>query len=210
MTSATVLTEHWQATPSVDIGPFVYRREDYVGTIRHLVIIAVDLAVIVFVVFPLGIVPAVVAESMSIRSDKFAVVGPLFLTWMYLAVLKPSRFRSPGYWVTGSKIVTIYGQKPSTLRMTIRLAATIFWFSLPLGTFLIDFIWPTVDEEHQMLRDLYCGTRMIRSRATPIAQGRIVHSFYTAMGYSLMYSSVQKQAKEQAVCSPPPEVKGKP
>ncbi len=116
MTSATVSAEDWQAEAFAEIGPFVYRREDYVGTIRHLVIIAVDLAVILFVVFPLGFVPAFVAESLSIRSDSFLFVGPLFLTWLYLTVIKPSRIRSPGYWVTGSKIVTIYGKKPSTLR----------------------------------------------------------------------------------------------
>jgi len=196
MTSAKVLTEHWQAEPFADIGPFVYRREDYVGTIRHIVIIAVDLAVILFLVFLLGFIPAFVAELLTIRSDAFRFLGPLFLTWLYLTVLKPSRIRSPGYWVTSSKIVTIYGEKPSTMRMTIRLAATFLWFSMPLGIFLVDFMWPTVDEERQMLRDLYCGTRIIRNRAMPIAQGRIVYSFYTAMGYSLMYSSVQK-------CIPP-------
>jgi len=209
MTSATVLTEQWQAAPSIHTGPFVYRREDYVGTIRHLVIIAVDLAVIVFVVLPLGMIPAVVAESLSIRSDAFLFVGPLLLTWLYLTVLKPSRIRSPGYWVTGSKIVTIYGEKPSTLRMTIRLAATFLWFSLPLGIFLVDVMWPTVDGERQMLRDLYCGTRIIRHRATPIAQGRIVQTFYTAMGYSLMYASVQKQTIGQAGYSLPEDVKSK-
>lgn len=198
MTPSTVLTEHWQAAPLGDIGPFVYRREDYVGTIRHLVIIAVDLAVILFVVLPLGLIPAFVAESLSIRTDAFLFGGPLLLIWLYLTVLKPSRIRSPGYWITGSKIVTIYGKKPSTIRMTIRLAATFFWFSAPLGTFLVDFMWPTVDGERQMLRDLYCGTRIIRYRATPIAQGKIVYSCYTAMDYSLMYSSVQKEAKTQA------------
>ena len=195
MTSGTVSPEDWETEAFAAIGPFVYRREDYVGTIRHLVIIAVDLAVILFVVCPLGFVPAIVAELLSIRSNSFLFVGPLFLTWLYLTVLKPSRIRSPGYWVTGSKIVTIYGKKPSTLRMTIRLAATIFWFSLPLGTFLVDFMWPTVDEERQMLRDLYCGTRMIRNRATPIAQGRIVYTFYTAMCYSLTYPSVKSVSR---------------
>ena len=209
MTSATVSTEDWQAEAYADIGPFVYRREDYVGTIRHIVIIAVDLAVILFVVFPLGFVPAFVAGSLSIRSDSFLFVGPLFLTWLYLTVLKPSRIRSPGYWVTGSKIVTLYGEKPSTLRMTIRLAATVYWFSLPLGTFLVDFMWPTVDEERQMLRDLYCGTRIIRHRATPIAKGRIVYSFYTAMGYSLMYSSVKKEARGQSAHALTPDAKSK-
>ena len=204
MTSATVFTEHWQAAPSIDIGPFVYRREDYVGTIRHLVIIAVDLAAILFVVFPLGFIPALVAESLSIRSDSFLFVGPIFLTWLYLTVLKPSRIRSPGYWVTGSKIVTIYGEKPSAIRMTIRLAATILWVAVPpFGMFLVDFMWPTVDVERQMLRDLYCGTRIIRNRATPIAQGRIVYSFYAAMGYSLMYSSVVKETKDKAAHSLP-------
>ena len=150
MTSATVLTEHWRAAPSIHTGPFVYRREDYVGTIRHLVIIAVVFAVILFVVVPLGIIPAVVAGSQSIRSDAFLFVGPLLLTWLYLTVLKPSRIRSPGYRVTGSKIVTIYGEKPSTMRMTIRLAATFLWISRPPGIFLVDVMWPTVDEERQL------------------------------------------------------------
>ena len=201
--------EHWQAEPFADIGPFVYRREDYVGAIRHLVIIAVDLAVILFVVFPLGVVPVVIAESMSIRWESFVFVGPLFLTWLYLTVLKPSRLRSPGYWVTGSKIVTIYGEKPTIVRMTIRLAATFLWFAVPLGTCLLDFMWPAVDEERQMLRDLYCGTRIIRNRATPIAPGRVVHSFYTAMGYSLMYMSVRKASKSETSHSLSPEANSK-
>lgn len=209
MTSATVLTDHWQAAPSIDIGPFVYRREDYVGTIRHLVIIAVDLAVIVFVVLPLGMIPAVVADSMSIRSDLF-LFCPLLLTWLYLTVLKPSRIRSLGYWVTGSKIVTIYGEKPSTIRMTIRLAATILWIAVPpSGMFFVDLMWPTVDEERQTLRDLYCGTRIIRNRATPVAQGKIVYSFYTAMNYSLMYASVQKDAKVATLHSLSEDAKSK-
>jgi hypothetical protein len=83
--------------------------------------------------------------------------------------------------------------------MPIRLAATFLWFSIPLGIFLVDMMWPTVDEERQSLRDLYCGTRIIRNHATPIAQGRIVNSFYTAMGYSLMYASVTK-GKNEAEC----------
>ena len=88
--------------------------------------------------------------------------------------------------------------------MTIRLATTILWVAVPpFGMFLVDFMWPTVDVERQMLRDLYCGTRIIRNRATPIAQGRIVYSLYTAMGYSLMYSSVLKDAKDKAAHSLP-------
>lgn len=194
MTSTNVLKDDWHAKSLSDIGPYLYRREDCVGTIRHLVIIAVDLAVIMFVVLPLGTIPAMVAESLSIQSDAILFLGPILLAWMYLTVLKPSRIRSPGYWVTGSKIVTIYGERPSTLRMTIRLAATyLWWFPTPQNIFLLDLMWPTVDEERQTLRDLYCGTRMIRNGATPIAQGKIVHSCYTAMGYSLMYSSVQKK-----------------
>lgn len=77
-------------------GPVVYRREDYVGAFRHLVIFVVDFLVILIVVFPLSLLPAVLLHSVSAEFDSFYIILPLLLTWIYLAVLKPSRFRSVG------------------------------------------------------------------------------------------------------------------
>jgi len=174
-------------------GPVVYRREDYVGAFRHLVILAVDFLVILLFVFPLSLLPAVFLHSLSAEFDSYYIIVPLVLTWLYLAVLKPSRFRSPGYWVTGARIVTINGGKPSPFCMTLRLASALLWlFAAPIGFFFLDILWTTVDDERQMLRDLLSGTRLIRNNAKPIARGRIVYSFYTAFGLTLLYLSVHK------------------
>ncbi len=174
-------------------GPAVYRREDYVGAFRHLVILAVDFLVILLLVFPLSLLPAVFLHSLSAEFDSYYIIVPLVLVWLYLAVLKPSRIRSPGYWVTGARIVTINGGKPSPFCMTLRLASTLLWlFAAPISFFFIDILWTTVDDERQMLRDLFSGTRLIRINAKPIARGRIVYSFYTAFGLTLLYLSVRK------------------
>ena len=183
-------------------GPVVYRREDYVGAFRHLVIFAVDFLVILFVVFPLSLLPAVLRFSVTAAFDSFSIILPLFLAWIYLAVLKPSRIRSVGYWVTDVRIVTINGGKPSPFCMTLRLAATMLWLLLsPFGFFWLDLLWTTVDDERQMLRDLFSGTRLIRNNARPIGRGWIEYSFYTAFGLILFYPSVRRKVSE--VINPP-------
>ena len=186
-------------------GPVVYRREDYVGAFRHLVIFAADFLVILIIVFPLSLVPAVLLPSVSAEFDSFYIILPLFLAWIYLAVLKPSRIRSVGYWVTDAKIVTMNGGKPSPLRMTLRLVSTRLWLiATPISFFLLDIFWTTVDDERQMLRDLFSGTRLIRNNARPIGRGRIEYSFYTAFGLILFYPSVRRKVSE--VINPPTDV----
>jgi len=189
--SSTITNQ--QIPPSLH-GPVVYRREDYVGALRHLVIFAVDLLVILLVVFPLSLLPAFFLHSLSAAFDSYSIVFPLLFTWLYLVVLKPSRVRSPGYWVTGTRIVTINGGKPSPVCMTLRLAYTLLWLiAAPIGFFFIDLLWTTVDDERSMLRDLLAETRLIRNKAKPIGRGRIVFSFYTAFGFTLLYTSVRNK-----------------
>ena len=192
-TAAAIDTPTSESAPGG--GPFLYRREDYVGAVRHLVIFAVDLLVILLVIFPLSLVPAVLVHTLSAEFDSYAGLITLFLAWLYLAVLKPSRMRSVGYWMTGTRIVTINGGKPSPGLMTLRLFATVLWFiGWPVGFFFFDLLWATVDEERQTLRDLFSGTRLIRHNAKPIGRGQIVYSFYTACGLTLRYPSIRKIA----------------
>ena len=57
--------------------------------------------------------------------------------------------------------------------------------------FLTDWLWETVDDERQMLRDLFAGTRLIRNKAEPIGRGRIHYERYTALGVVLVYRQVR-------------------
>jgi len=91
-------------------GPVFYRREDYVGGLRHLIIFAVDFLVILVVVFPLSLLPAVLLLSVSAEFSSFFRFLLLFLIWIYLAVLTPSRIRSVGYWVTDAAFARRFPQ----------------------------------------------------------------------------------------------------
>ncbi|MEK6262818.1 MAG: RDD family protein [Planctomycetota bacterium] len=186
-------------------GPVIYRREDYVGAFRHLVIFAVDSFVIAIVIFPLGSLPSLlVGQSGFAVSSSLLMTLPLALAWCYLAVLKPSRIRSPGYWVADAKIVTIDGQRPTPYRMTLRLMWVLMWvMGWPISLFF-DLVWTTIDDERQMLRDLFAETRLIRNKAKPIGAGRISYPLYTAVGLTLHYASVR--AKATTTVNPPAEV----
>ncbi|HEY4260074.1 MAG TPA: RDD family protein [Schlesneria sp.] len=173
-------------------GPPIYRREDYVGAVRHLLIFAVDGAVILLLLMPLTTVIAMFAGSLTGATALFIPWLPLLCIWAYLAVLKPSRFRSIGYWVADAKIVTIQGQKPSPFRMTLRLLWAIFWWYGSMG-FFIDFFWTSTNRERQMLRDLLAETRLIRNKAQPIGVGKSIHSMMTCMSIAVMYTEIRER-----------------
>lgn len=156
--------------------PVVYHKSDYIGGFRHLLIFAVDATVLLIVVAPLALLSPLLA---------------IILAWCYLAVLKPSRFRSPGYWFADAKIITLDGRSPSPFRMTLRLLWMLNWgFGWPIG-FFIDWVWTFFEDERQMLRDLVAETRLVRNRATPIGTGRISYVFFTGLGLTLIYPRVR-------------------
>ena len=119
-TKSSVPTSLLPAETSHSRRPVVYRRQDYIGAGRHLVIFIVDLVVLIVLI---ALIHVGIAAIFPIRADAaFLAFGlSVALAWAYLAVLKPSRIRSPGYWVTGAKIVTVRGERPSVARMTLRL-----------------------------------------------------------------------------------------
>lgn len=166
-------------------GPLVYRAQDYIGGFRHLVIFAVDSCVILIMATPLvALFPFLIPP----------------LTWWYLAVLKPSRFRTPGYWVTNAKIVTLDGQRPSPFRMTQRLVWMLLWcMGWPIN-FWIDLLWTTIDDDRQMLRDLFAETRLVRNNAQPVGIGRTSRVFYVGLGLALSYARVRLRNQDS---SPP-------
>ena len=164
-----------------------YATAEYAGILRRLLGLVVDLGVIVLV----GGVLLLVFAGNPPRAGE--VEKPSLLTlafaYIYLAVVKPSPLRSLGYWLTGTKVVTLRGQRPSILRMTFRL---LLWV---LGPFNVayDLIWMGISEDRQCLRDVYAGTYVIKAHAQPAGRGNIHLTRYFAFGYALVYPKVTRR-----------------
>ncbi|WP_397568684.1 RDD family protein [Schlesneria sp. T3-172] len=181
-------------------GPPLYRRQDYVGATRHALIFAIDGFILQLIcLILLDIDAAIFNSSKTAPANAYNVVGLsacLVVCWFYLAVLKPSRFRSPGYWITDARIVTIHGQPPSPWRMTKRLIWSVLsiccYYPVSIVT---DLLWTAVEDERQMLRDLVFETRLIRNKAVPTGTGRISRRFVTAMGIVISYPCVCERVK---------------
>ena len=175
--------------------PMVYRREDYVGAVRHLLIIAVDACVLYFVLFLLALIASAFGDLTSSDPMPFVVLPWLILCWVYLAVLKPSRFRSLGYWIADARIITIDGKPPSPWRMTMRLLwASMYLFPYLTLNIFTDLLWTTMNHERQMLRDLMAETRLIRNRAKPIGVGKVTRCLFTGLGITLLYARIRPKS----------------
>ena len=183
-------SENPQTTTS-ERRPVIYRPEDYVGLFRHSLIFVIDGLVVGFgVALILGFF-AFLGGSNSEISGPIATILSVASAWWYLAVLKPSRFRTPGYWIADTKIETLYGLPPTPWKMTLRLMLIVGWlFGIPTDI-VTDFIWTTMGDDRQMLRDLICETRLVRNKAKPIRFGRITYCLFTGLGRTLFYARVR-------------------
>lgn len=174
-----------QQDTSMGIGVY-FALDDYVGIIRRIVILLVDLAVlfIMYLLFAALLIPIAGAHSGS--------VGLLYVgtAWAYLTVLKSSRLRTVGYRLMGARIINLRGRRPSAFRMTFRV---LLWLFGPFN--MIDLIWSNVDKERQTLRDRFAGTCVVNNQAQPIGTGEIKFKYSYAFGLSLVYSQVTRSER---------------
>ena len=176
-----------ETSPARNLGQF-YERKDYAGLFRRLVIIAVDLGVLA------GLYLAVSALDGAIRRDDGPFLSPAaFYSWLalvytYLVVLEASPIGTLGFLLTGVRIVTLDGRRPSILRMTFRL---LFWILGPINA-LVDLFWLTGDAYRQTLRDKFSGTLIIRKGAVPAGTGAIRLNRYQFLGYSFVFYEVDQ------------------
>ena len=175
--------------------PMLYRREDYIGAFRHLLIFVVDSCILYFLLFLLALIATPFGDLLAGDPMPFVLPAWLILCWVYLAVLKPSRFRSVGYWLADARIISIYGKPPSPWLMTKRLMwAAMYWFPyFPINIFA-DLLWTTMNSERQMLRDLMSETRLIRNRAKPIGIGKVSRCLFTGLGITVFYARVHSKS----------------
>jgi uncharacterized RDD family membrane protein YckC len=82
----------------------------------------------------------------------------LLFAYLYLTMLKVSPVRTLGFRLTGVKVLTLRGERPSILRMSFRL---LLWLLGPFNWFY-DLLWLSGDECRQTLRDKIArGSRSI-------------------------------------------------
>ncbi len=169
------------------LGAGVYfKHEDYIGFGKRLVILAVDLTVLVVVGFLLLFASVVIFAFLKSETAPLFFYIWLGFIWLYMTAIKGSRLRTLGYRAVGAKIVTLRGQRPSLLRLTLRWGVWV----LGLLVMLIDLLWTTIDDESQSLRDRFAGTYVVKHKAQPVGSGEVHIARCTALGYNFAYEHV--------------------
>jgi len=164
----------------------LYADSDYVGLFRRFVIVVVDGAVVLFAFFMLFVVWYVAIDPIEEANAPLMWILLAF-TYVYLAILKPSRLRTLGFWLTGARIVNHKGQPPSIIRMTFRL---MLWVLGPFNP-IIDLLWLGGDRHRQTLRDKFAGTYVIKQGASPVGHGKRRAAYYTLMGATFIFWEVE-------------------
>jgi uncharacterized RDD family membrane protein YckC len=163
-----------------------YSRDDYAGFWRRLVVDLIDFTVLLVAVATITLGAALMLPEGEEQLPYILLLLGFAFGFVYLVLLKRSRFRTLGYLVGGIRIVTIHGERPSIWSLTIR---ALFAFFGPFNM-LMDIIWLTNDESRQALRDKFAHTYVIRNRAVPLGHGAIVYATYTIFGTNFLFAEV--------------------
>jgi len=166
-----------------------YAPQDYASLRARLVIIVIDLTLLIFCSLLIsGILSEIgkVLYGLEYISLSFNYTL-LFLSYLYLAVLKPTRHGTLGYWLKGYKVINLQGKRPSFWQMTYRFVLLIF------GPFhiVVDYFWLGGDEHRQTFRDKLVGTYVIRQYATPLGRGQVALVPYFFWGLSFLFREVK-------------------
>lgn len=163
-----------------------YSHDDYPGLVRRFCVVVIDLGLLV-------LTGVLIASGLTMFPSHHwrlaATIGLLFWLlqcFLYLTVMKRSRFRTLGYRVCRVQLVSSSGSRPSMFAMTFRL---MIWLFGPINL-LFDLVWIGADEERQSLRDCYACTLMIRLGAKPIGKGPIHLTRFCGAGLTLVYPRV--------------------
>jgi uncharacterized RDD family membrane protein YckC len=164
---------------------FLFRPNDYVGFGPRMAIFIIDSLVILFILGLLAI------GWRFLFGPKVGGYGFLWLIviWTYVVALKRSKFRTLGYRCLRCKLVTLQGQPPTMLMLTVREFLWILFFP---SHFFLDFIWCGIDQDRQTLRDCYTSMQVLRNDAVPIGSGQIHLTHFFALGFAFNYPRVSR------------------
>jgi uncharacterized RDD family membrane protein YckC len=99
-----------------------YKPDDYIGLGPRIVILVLDTLVLIAIVW---LIAFAWLNFVGDYNRVFAGVITLGV-WLYVVPLKRSNFRTIGYRVTGVKLVTLSGKRPSLFMLTFRSLLWMF------------------------------------------------------------------------------------
>lgn len=175
--------------------------EDYIGLFPRIIVFIVDSIILLIALLVLLALSPVVRPFLSIEkqysgaAEAWCFIAFLLFAWIYLTVLKTSRFRTVGYWLAGARIVTLQGNRPSPIRMTLRMTLRLTLLATGPKNFLFDLLWSGIDDDKQTLRDRFLGTCVVKTNAEPIGEGEVHLARYFATGFNLAYPKVFRPKK---------------
>jgi uncharacterized RDD family membrane protein YckC len=159
-----------------------YRAEDYIGFGPRILILIVDAIVLVAIMWLIAFGwGSMIGDYNRVFTGTLALV-----TWLYVVPLKRSAFRTIGYRLTGARLVTLKGQRPSLFMLTFR---SLLWMFGPCN-FVLDLIWCGIDDDRQTMRDRFTSMCLVRNRADPLGTGEVHLAYFNAFGYTLAYPHV--------------------
>jgi uncharacterized RDD family membrane protein YckC len=161
--------------------------QHYAGLLRRCVVYAIDLCVLW-----LAWTISYAAWTRFLQDETLAIDVAAYVwlsfSFLYLTLLKASRFGTVGFLLGGVKIVNLKGERPSIFRMILRL---LLWLFGPFNI-LYDFIWLSGDECKQSLRDKLAGTYVVRKGALPAGRGPLKLTRLFVLGFNLTFLEVKK------------------
>jgi uncharacterized RDD family membrane protein YckC len=163
-----------------------FRREDYAGFWRRLAIDAMDVFVVGIVCLFVAIFFWAALPSAAAAVRGFFAVGAL-VAFLYLVLLKRSKWGTLGYRIGGVRIVGLDGGTPGIACLTVRL---IFAMHGPL-TWILDLIWLSDDPHRQAIRDKFANTYVVKRGAAPAGTGRVVFRNYEILCYNFLFREVE-------------------
>lgn len=162
-----------------------YRREDYAGFVRRMLVDLVDIGAA-------GCLTIAIYAALWEGVGWFRDAGALFMAvtasvgFGYFVVLKRSRWRTLGYRLGGVKIVGLDGARAGWGALTFRLS---FMLLGPLN-WVIDLFWLSGDPHRQAIRDKFARTYVVRANAEPAGEGRVAIRYYEICGYNFLFREV--------------------
>lgn len=165
------------------LGDGVYFAADhYIGLGPRILILIVDSIALATIAW---LIAFIWLNVMGDYDRVFACTVTLAI-WLYLVPLKRSQTRTVGYRLTGVKLVTLKGQRPSLFMLTFR---SLLWLFGPCNL-LIDLIWCGIDEDSQTIRDRFSNMCLVKNDAAPIGTGEVHLAYFNAFGYTFTFPHV--------------------
>lgn len=171
-----------------------YRRQDYAGLWRRLIVSILDAGVALAGLLGLTLIWNAIMPA-STASMAFLIW--LVASYLYFVFCKRSRIRTLGYRIGRVRIVDIRGDSPGPWSLTLRLLLAVAGtYANALG--VVDLIWVAGDDDRQALRDKLAHTYVVKTSAQPLGRGPIVYDVYHVLAWTLLLQGVRRFERPDA------------